>query len=247
MKIRAQVAYDGTDFVGFQRQPDDRGRTVQGELEAALSKVCGARCAVVGAGRTDAGVHATGQVVAFEVDWRHSLDVLQRALNATLPDDVAVCALAICEDDFHPRYSAKSRTYEYTAYVSAVRQPMLRRFAWHLERRPDLGAMNEAARLLVGVHDFAAFGSPPSGRPEESTVREVLRAGWQETDDRLCFTIEANAFLFRMVRRIVMALVRVGWHEYTPEIISDMLESKDAQRVKGLAPACGLCLVEVKY
>jgi tRNA pseudouridine38-40 synthase len=247
LKIRAQVAYDGTDFVGFQRQPDDRGRTVQGELEAALSKVCGARCAVVGAGRTDAGVHATGQVVAFEVDWRHSLDVLQRALNATLPDDVAVCALAICEDDFHPRYSAKSRTYEYAAYVSAVRQPMLRRFAWHLERRPDLGAMNEAARLLVGVHDFAAFGSPPSGRPEESTVREVLRAGWQETDDRLCFTIEANAFLFRMVRRIVMALVRVGWHEYTPEIISDMLESKDAQRVKGLAPACGLCLVEVKY
>jgi len=247
LRIRANIAYDGTDFVGFQRQPDDHGRTVQGELEAALAKICGARCAVVGAGRTDAGVHATGQVVAFEVDWKHSLEVLQRALNANLPADVAVNSLAACAQDFHPRYSAKSRTYEYTAYVSTVRHPMLRRFAWHLERRPDVGAMNEAARLLVGVHDFAAFGSPPSGRPEESTVREVLRAGWREVSNRLCFTVEANAFLFRMVRRIVMALMRVGWHEYAPDVINSMLESKDAQRVKGLAPACGLCLVEVKY
>jgi len=247
LRIRANIAYDGTDFVGFQRQADDRGRTVQGELEAALAKVCSARCAVVGAGRTDAGVHATGQVVAFEVDWKHSLEVLQRALNANLPADVSVNSLAACAQDFHPRYSAKSRTYEYTAYVSPVRHPMLRRFAWHLERRPDVGAMNEAARLLVGVHDFAAFGSPPSGRPEESTVREVLRAGWHEVGDCLRFTIEANAFLFRMVRRIVMALMRVGWHEYAPDVINSMLESKDAQRVKGLAPACGLCLVEVKY
>ena len=247
LKIRAQVAYDGTDFVGFQRQPNGHGRTVQGELEAALAEVCGIRCAVVGAGRTDAGVHATGQVVAFEVNWRHSLDALQRALNAALPDDVAINALAVCERDFHPRYSAKSRTYEYTAYVSAVRRPMLRRFAWQLERAPDLQAMNEAAHMLVGVHDFAAFGSPPSGRPEESTVREVFRAGWQDLGDCLRFTIEANAFLFRMVRRIVMALVRVGWHEYAPEEIGHILERKDAQRVKGLAPACGLCLVEVKY
>jgi tRNA pseudouridine38-40 synthase len=107
--------------------------------------------------------------------------------------------------------------------------------------------MNEAAHMLVGVHDFAAFGSPPSGRPEESTVREVLRAGWQDLGDCLRFTIEANAFLFRMVRRIVMTLVRVGWHEYPPEEIGRILDHKDVQRVKGLAPACGLCLVEVKY
>lgn len=247
MKIRAKVAYDGTDFVGFQRQAAQRGRTVQGELEAALEKVCQSRVAVVGAGRTDAGVHATGQVIAFEVDWKHPLDALGRALNATLPEDVAVRDLEPCEVGFHPRFSAKSRTYVYTAYVSEVRQPLLRRFAWQLEQRPDVTVMNEAAQRLIGSHDFAAFGSPPSGRSEETTVREVLRADWQAMNDRLCFTIEANAFLFRMVRRIVMALVRVGRGEYGPDEIENMLESGDAQRIKGLAPACGLCLVDVKY
>jgi len=247
LRVRARVAYDGTDFVGFQRQTGQRGRTVQGEIESALEKVCGERVVVVGAGRTDAGVHATGQVVAFDVNWNHPLDALGRALNAALPDDVAMRDLAVCESSFHPRYSAKSRTYVYTAYVSEVRQPLLRRFAWQLERRPDVQAMNDAAGRLIGSHDFAAFGRAPSGRSKETTVREVYRAEWQEADDRLCFTIEANAFLFRMVRRIVMALVRVGRGEYGPDEIENILNSRDAQRIKGLAPACGLCLVDVKY
>lgn len=247
MRVRAKVAYDGTDFVGFQRQAAQRGRTVQGELEAALEKLCQSRVAVIGAGRTDAGVHATGQVIAFEVNWKHSLDALGRALNATLPQDVAVRDLEPCEAGFHPRFSARSRTYVYTAYVSEVRHPLLRRFAWQLEQWPDISAMNEAAHRLIGTHDFAAFGSPPSQRPEETTVREVLRADWQAADNRLWFTIEANAFLFRMVRRIVMALVRVGRGEYGLNEIEYMLESGDAQRIKGLAPACGLCLVDVKY
>ncbi len=220
---------------------------MQGELEAALERVCGSRIAIVGAGRTDAGVHATGQVIAFDANWKHSLDALGRALNATLPEDVAVRDLEPCEVGFHPRYSAKSRTYVYTAYVSQVRQPLMRRFAWQLEQRPDVQAMNEAARRLIGAHDFAAFGSAPLKRAGESTVREVLRAEWQAADDRLWFTIEANAFLFRMVRRIVMALVRVGRGEYSPDEIEDVLKSRDAQRIKGLAPACGLCLVDVRY
>lgn len=245
--MRARVAYDGTDFVGFQRQAARRGRTVQGEIESAIEKVCGERVVVVGAGRTDAGVHATGQVVAFDVNWRHSLDALGRALNAALPDDVAMCDLAVCEPGFHPRYSAKSRTYVYTAYASEVRQPLLQRFAWQLKCQPDVQAMNDAASRLVGAHDFAAFGRAPSGRSNENTVREVYRAEWQEKEDRLCFTIEANAFLFRMVRRIVMALVRVGRGEYSPDEIEKILKSKDAQQIKGLAPACGLCLVNVKY
>lgn len=247
MKVRAKVAYDGTDFVGFQRQAAQRGRTVQGELETALEKICRSRIAVTGAGRTDAGVHATGQVIAFEADWKHSFDALGRALNATLPEDVAVRDLEPCEASFHPRFSAKSRTYVYTAYVSEARHPLLRRFAWQLERWPDVDAMNEAARRLIGTHDFAAFGSPPSQRPGETTVREVLRADWQVADDRLWFTIEANAFLFRMARRIVMALARVGRGECGLGDIEDMLESGDAQRITGLAPACGLCLVDVKY
>jgi tRNA pseudouridine38-40 synthase len=245
MRIRAKVAYDGTDFFGFQRQAD--ARTIQGEIETALERVFGERMTVTAAGRTDAGVHAIGQVIAFEVDWRHALDALTRSLNANLSDDVAVRELQVCDTDFHPRYAAVSRTYEYTAYSCDVRQPLWRRYAWQLEQAPNLALMNEAAQYLVGAHDFAAFGSAPSGREEETTVREVMRAEWRSAGDRLQFTIEANAFLFRMVRRIVTALVKVGQGRHHPDDVKEMLESKDAQRITGLAPASGLCLVAVKY
>jgi tRNA pseudouridine38-40 synthase len=246
MRLRATVAYDGTEFFGFQRQAS--ARTVQGEIETALEKVTGRQTGVTGAGRTDAGVHATGQVIAFDADWRHGMPALTKALNITLPDDVAVRALAECSADFHPRFDAQSRTYEYTVLVSEVRQPLMRRTAWQLNREPDLAAMNRAAAQLVGSHDFAAFGSAPSGRNEETTVRDVVRAAWQARGcEALVFTIEANAFLFRMVRRLALALVRVGLGQSSADNLKDILESRDAQRIKGLAPACGLCLVDVKY
>lgn len=248
MRLRAKVAYDGTEFFGFQRQANVR--TVQGEIEAALERVSGRQIGVIGAGRTDAGVHATGQVIAFEIDWRHPLDALTRALNVALPEDVAVREVAECGTDFHPRFDAQSRTYEYTALAGEVRQPLLRRTAWQLDRKPDLALMNSAAAWLVGSHDFAAFGSAPSGREAETTVRDVLRAAWREEEnerDALVFTIEANAFLFRMVRRLTLALVRVGQGQLSAGELLEILESKDAQRIKGLAPACGLCLVDVKY
>ena len=246
MKVRAKVAYDGTEFFGFQRQAN--ARTVQGEIETALEKVTGRQTGVVGAGRTDAGVHATGQVIAFEVDWRHSMDALTKALNITLPEDVAVRDLVECSADFHPRFDAQSRTYEYTALICEVKQPLMRRIAWQLERQPDLALMNSAAAQLIGTHDFAAFGSAPSGREEETTLRNVLKAEWRDNGSGvLVFTIEANAFLFRMVRRLVLALMRVGQGQLSAEALMDILESRDAQRIKGLAPACGLCLVDVKY
>lgn len=245
MKVCAKVVYDGTEFAGFQKQAN--ARTVQGELEAALEKVCGGRMIVTGAGRTDAGVHASGQVISFEAIWAHSLDKLERATNVNLPEDVAVRELRECAADFHPRFSAKSRTYEYSAFVSATRDPLRRRFAWHLEHLPDVRQMNEAAAALLGSHDFAAFGSAPSGRPDETTRRDLYRAEWRQQDDTLIFGIEANAFLYRMVRRIVLALIRVGRGQMTPAQLREILESRDAQRMKGLAPACGLCLVNVKY
>ncbi len=126
---------------------------------------------------------------------------------------------------------------------------MKRRYAWQLDRGnlPDVAQMNAAAQGLIGSHDFAAFGSAPSGKPNETTVREVIRAEWKNENNALTFTIEANAFLYRMVRRIVMALVQVGRGQISPEKLREFLESKDAQRLKGLAPACGLCLVNVKY
>lgn len=246
MRVRAKVAYDGTEFFGFQRQAN--ARTVQGEIETALEKVTGRQTGLMGAGRTDAGVHATGQVIAFETDWRHSMEALTKALNITLPEDVAVREMAECNADFHPRFDARSRTYEYIVLVSEVKQPLRRRTTWQLERKPDLALMNRAAAQLIGSHDFAAFGSAPSGRDEETTVRDVMQAAWQERScNALVFTIEANAFLFRMVRRLVLALVRVGQGQLSADELKDILESRDAQRIKGLAPACGLCLVDVKY
>lgn len=254
MKFRATVAYDGSAFYGFQSQTGVR--TVQGELERALTEIAGnqpapAKAGVIGAGRTDTGVHATGQVAAFSLEWRHPTVELARAVNHRLPADVAVLDVAECPESFHPRFSAISRTYEY-AIVVAEAHPLLNRYAWLVSRMPDLAALQAAAKRLVGDADFAAFGSAPSG---EITRRQVLRAEWRSEDVRaglgtwpaLKFTIEANAFLYRMVRRMVRTLMRAGNGELSADDVSEILKSGDPQRVAGMAPAAGLCLVEVKY
>jgi len=242
-RIRASVEYDGTDFEGFQRQRPDR-RTVQAVLEAALGQITNQTVSVVGAGRTDAGVHARGQVIAFQAEWRHSLAELERALNAVLPDDVAVRDLVEAGTDFHPRYDARSRTYEYTIYNSPVRSPLLRRTAWQVARPLDVTAMAQAAAALIGEHDFAAFGRPPKG---ENTIRRVIRAEWRTDGPFLFFEIEANAFLYRMVRSLVGMLKRVGEGAYTPQAFTDILAARERERVRVLAPAHGLCLIEVTY
>jgi tRNA pseudouridine38-40 synthase len=248
MKFRARAAYDGTEFYGFQRQSSFR--SVQGEIETALQKITNSPQGVIhvvhGAGRTDTGVHATGQVISFDLVWGHSLDALNRALNVNLPADVAIDKLETVAEAFSPRFDARSRTYEYTVYVSPVRQPLRDRYAWHIESVLDVDAMNEAARGLLGEHDFAAFGSPTSDT--KNTVRQVIRAGWSAgSQNTWVFTIEANAFLYRMVRRIVNALVKVGRSRLTKADVAEALASRDQDRITGLAPACGLCLVDVKY
>lgn len=220
---------------------------MQGEIESALKKICGEAVAVTGAGRTDRGVHAIGQVVTFDVPWKHSLDELTRAVNFNLPADVAVRELTECPSGFHPRFSAKSRTYEYTIWVSDVRQPLIRRFAWHVTHPLDVMLLNQATSYLLGSHDFRAFGRVPLGATMETKVRNVLYAQWKNAGHRYVFNIEANAFLYHMVRRIVMTLVRIGQGKMAPDDIVEMLKNGDAQRVKGLAPACGLCLINVKY
>ena len=254
MKFRATVAYDGSGFFGFQVQAGVR--TVQGELERALNEIAGeqpapAKAGVIGAGRTDTGVHATGQVVAFSLEWRHPLIELARAVNHRLPADVAILDVAECPDDFHPRFSARSRTYEYSVVIAEA-HPLLSRYAWLVSRMPDLAALQAAAERIVGDADFAAFGSAPVG---EVTRRQVLRSEWRRETAHaglgswpaLRYTIEANAFLYRMVRRVVKTLMRAGNGELTAGEVSEILKSGDPQRVKGLAPAAGLCLVEVKY
>jgi tRNA pseudouridine38-40 synthase len=219
--------------------------SVQGALEQALQRLTGQKVRIRYAGRTDAGVHAEGQVIAADVLWRHSLADLERAWNVLLPPDVAVRALTEYADPrFHPRFSARSRVYRYTVWTAPWRSPLHRRYTHHEPRPMDLERMNQAAAALIGSHDFASFGQPTQG---ESTVREVLRAGWQAQERLLVFEIEANAFLRRMVRTVVGTLLEVGVGRRSVENVSQTLAAQDRARAAAPAPACGLCLVEVKY
>jgi tRNA pseudouridine38-40 synthase len=242
MRVRAVVAYDGTDYQGFQRQAN--GPTVQEVLEGGLARVTGEEVTLLAAGRTDAGVHAEGQVIAFNTGWRHPLDALLRALNTALPPDVAVQEVVQASPGFHPRYDARSRHYCYTVYNWPIRSPLARRTSTHVPRELDLEVMEAAARLLVGEQDFATFGRPPQG---ESTVRRVTRAEWSGEPPLLYFDVEANAFLYRMVRSIVGTLLQVGMGLLTVEDFGRVLASCDRAQAGPTAPPHGLCLVEVKY
>lgn len=242
MRVRAVVAYDGTEYQGFQRQAN--GPTVQEVLERALERVTGERICLLAAGRTDTGVHAEGQVIAFDTQWKHSLTALLRALNAVLPPDVAVREVVPAPPNFHPRYDALSRYYRYTIYNHPVRSPLARRTSFHVARPLNGEMMQAAANLLVGEHDFAAFGTPPKG---ETTVRRVLRAQWHAEPPWLHFDIEANAFLYRMVRTLVGTMVRVGLGRLPVEAVGEILASADRRRAGPAVPAHGLCLMAVRY
>jgi tRNA pseudouridine38-40 synthase len=242
VRLWAKVEYDGTDFFGFQVQA--RGRTVQGEIERAIRSVTGVETRVTGAGRTDRGVHARGQVVAFEAKWRHGLSDLHRALNAVLAADVAIVEMGRAPEGFHPRFGAIRRAYRYRILNQRWPLPMERRTAWHVAQDLDAARMVQASGCLVGTHDFATFGRPPQG---ENTVRTVFRTGWQEQRPVLTFDIEADAFLYRMVRSVVGTLVQVGLGQISPAEFEAMLRARDRSLVKKLAPAHGLCLMRVDY
>ncbi|MDQ7030212.1 MAG: tRNA pseudouridine(38-40) synthase TruA [Ardenticatenia bacterium] len=240
---RAVIEYDGTHFAGFQVQPN--ARTVQGELEAVLARLCGnRRVRVRGAGRSDAGVHAQGQVIDFFMAWEHADEKLWRALNALLPDDVAVRYLERAPDAFHPRYSAVSRVYRYTIWNDRVRSPVARHFALHEPRPLDAQAMHEGAQFLVGEHDFASFGRPTSG---ETTVRHLMRADVHRQGAWVYVELEANAFLYRMARRIVGTLLPVGWGEVDPPHVREVLMACQPHAAGPAVAPQGLCLVAVTY
>jgi tRNA pseudouridine38-40 synthase len=238
----ARVEYDGTDFYGFQIQAHER--TVQGEIERSLEQLTGAETRVTGAGRTDRGVHALGQIVSFEVAWKHGLADLQRALNAVLSADVAIGEMGLATKGFHPRFSALGRTYRYTILNQPWPAPVERRTAWHVPGELDLVHMARATSCLVGTHDFATFGRLPQG---ESSVRIVSRAEWQGQGTRVTFDIEANAFLYRMVRSIVGTLVRVGQGRISPAEFELTLQARQRGLIRQVAPAHGLCLMRVDY
>lgn len=242
---RATVQYDGTAYYGFQRQR--RGvQSIQAELEQALTRITGQTARIVGAGRTDTGVHALGQVVGFTIEWpsRHGVDALLRALNANLPHDIAVTELVETHPGFHPRYDARRRTYEYYILNVPLRQPLMRYRAWQVSQPLDLASMNVAAALLIGAHDFATFGRPTVG---DSTVREVFTAEWRRDGDLLVFRICANAFLHRMVRSVVGSLREVGCGKWSVDDFAAAMASRQRKRSATSAPAHGLYLVSVEY
>ena len=241
-RLAALVEYDGTAYAGFQWQ---KGRpTVQSALEQSLSCIVGHAVRVVGAGRTDAGVHAQGQVVHLRVTWKHSLADLQRAWSASLPRDVVVHALSEVADDFHARYSARSRVYRYQIYSAPVRSPLYQRCAWHVDRRLAVERMQQAVALLVGRHDLASFGRSPQG---ENTVRTVLRAVVWRQGALVCVEVEADAFLQHMMRRVAASLVTVGLGRLAVDEFGAIIEGRNRHLVAAMAPPQGLCLMAVHY
>jgi tRNA pseudouridine38-40 synthase len=242
VRYKAVVAYDGTAFSGMQRQKN--GRSIQSAVEDALSSIGWRGKSILAAGRTDAGVHASGQVIAFDLDWKHSLDELQRAMNTGLPADVAIKRVERAKNDFHPRYDAKSRRYQYRLFCQSQRDPLRERYAWRVWPEVKLSLLKAAAKPLRGEHDFVALGSSP--KEGGGTTRKVLSANWRRiTEDEYLFEVSANAFLYHMVRRMVGLQVKIGQGLAAPNAMAEALKNKN--KVRELAPPQGLCLVAVEY
>ena len=238
MRYRATVEYDGTDFAGFQLQRN--ARTVQGELEAALARLNGGRRVVVdGAGRTDAGVHAQGQVIAFTVRREVPIAVLQRAVNALLPRDVAIRDLRRAPARFHPRYAARYREYRYTVW-NGPRSPLRERQALGLRRQLNITAMADAASVFEGRHDFSAFGGT-----DRSSVRTVHMVRVREAAGLVTIDVRANAFLRGQVRRMVAGLLEVGLDRMDASGLRSALAAREPALNGAAAPAKGLCLRRV--
>ena len=244
--VRLDLAYEGTRYHGFGLQPNRR--TIQEVLEEALARCLGERVRVTAAGRTDAGVHASGQVVSFATRGRLAPPELQRAVNAHLPDDVLVHGAADAPPELDARRSALRRHYRYLIWSHRLPSLWWRRWTWHLTDRPDVGAMQAAATQLVGMHDFASFlghrSQEPAGR---TSVRTVERAEWWQDGSLIGFEITANAFLRHMVRGIVGTLIEVGRGKLDPAQFGTVLEAGDRRRAGPNAPPHGLILTGVDY
>lgn len=237
------LAYDGTRFLGYQRQGSKR--TVQAEVEEALRGLGWNGRTVLSAGRTDTGVHASGQVIAFELEWVHQTVELHRALNANLPKDISVREVSETEGDFHPRFDAVSRVYTYQVFSDEFRDPNREVFAWRVWPAPDFHLLEMASGLILGQHDFSAFGSPMA--KGESTERTVWGSRWEKVaENEWFYEIRANAFLYHMVRRTVFLLVRTGQGKIAAE---DLVEAVQTGKkiMPGMAPPNGLTLTRVEY
>jgi len=239
------LTYDGTAFAGSQRQA--KHRTVQGELEKALKELDWSGRSVTLAGRTDTGVHASGQVAAFDLEWNHGLEHLRDALNANLPFDIAVKNVEVADAKFHPRFDATSRCYRYRLFCQNIRDPLREKMAWRVWPAFNSDVLIETAEVFLGQHDFSAFGS--SSSEQNSTTRTVMLSEWRRFDNEWQYEVRADAFLYRMVRRLVFVQVAIAQGKCLKETVVKALDRPQIRNEipAGLAPAHGLTLVEVVY
>jgi tRNA pseudouridine38-40 synthase len=244
--VQLVLHYDGARFSGWQRQPGER--TVQGVLEEAVSRLCGTPLAVVGAGRTDAGVHARGQAAGVRVPEKWRALALRRSMNAILPDDVWVAAAFEMRDEFHPRYSAVSRSYSYYVGTDDFASSPFRRtreLAWN--RPADLTRMNAAAAAVTGEHSFRAFAVKGTAPEKDDHHCHVSRAAWRAREGGLAFDITANRFLHHMVRFLVGTMLEIGEGRREPVVMSELLAQDDNHKVSQPAPPHALFLERVEY
>jgi tRNA pseudouridine38-40 synthase len=242
--IKLVVQYDGSDFVGWQRQ--GKGVSVQGLIEEALAAIDGAPVTLHGAGRTDSGVHAIGQVASARILSPIADGTLARALNAHLPRAIRVTDVTTVPDDFHARFSALAKTYEYRIWNGRTVPPFVRQYTWHIIEPLDLAAMQAASQAIPGEHDFAAFRSARS--VNHTTVREISTAGWRRGEGAtLVFEIDGKGFLRYMVRSLVGTVVEIGRGQRPVDDVARLLAAPDRARAGRTAPARGLFLMKVDY
>ena len=240
---KLEIAYDGTRYYGWERQPDRD--TIQGKLEAVLSRMCEQPVEIIGAGRTDAGVHAKAMIANTQLETRLSPEEIRDYMNRYLPDDIAVKEVKEAAPRFHARYKAVGKTYCYTCFVGDVKPVFNRRYITRLDFKPNVRAMQEAAAVLQGEHDFKSFCGNP--KMKKSTVRLVDSITIKRSKNQIYFTFHGTGFLQHMVRILVGTLLEVGAGRFQPEDMVTILEARDRRLAGPTAPACGLCLEKVDY
>ena len=238
--------YDGAAFCGWQTQAQGE-RTVQGELEAVISKVFKKAIKVIASGRTDSGVHARGQVISFKADTRMKPLEIKRALNSLLPADIAVLEARVVKDDFHAQYSVKEKTYRYTILNRKYRSVFLRDRVYFYPYPLNVARMRKAAKYLIGRHDFKSFQAHDPLRAERQTVRTMKKILIKKEEDLIHIDVTADGFLYKMVRNIVGTLLAIGSGQLSVNEMPKILKAKNRKKAHDTAPAEGLCLISVKY
>lgn len=242
-RVKLIVAYDGTAYCGWQLQPN--GRTIEGELNQALSSLLQEDIHVIGASRTDSGVHALCNIAVFDTQTRIPAEKISYALNQRLPEDIRIKKSCEVAADFHPRHCSSRKTYEYRIYQDSFPEPV-RRLYTHFTYVPlDMDRMREGAALLIGEHDFKSFCS--TAAVVETTVRTILSINIEKQGKEIVISVCGTGFLYNMVRIIVGTLMEVGRGSYPPEHVREILEAKDRQAAGPTAPACGLTLVNYTF